>query len=297
MQALRHPVYPVLVLYKIVMRAVSMIQWIFLLLFVSPLFGANFVLFTEPKTGTHLLIPILETLTGKKVYWAKEFVAQTADLDHFLDLENSQECVFSLRKVPWDWKQMEEVWKTTEKESAFLHLHPPYSPILEKYLMEKKCINFFVKRDPRDQIVSLLNHYKYIHLNEKALENISSDDDRLLFLIQNKLRDEIISFKGWLKSPVCSVLDFQKLMGSHGGAATDQDALIELRKIARALSIEVSDCYLLNIYKQHFGKGWNFFRGKVGSWKEYFKEHHKVAAKEEIGDLLIDLGFETDNQW
>ena len=272
----------------------------FALLFLSSsLFAANFVLFTEPKTGTHLLIPILKALTGRDVYWAKEFVSQTEDRDflNFSDLENPQLCVFSTHKAPWDWNRMETVWGTTEKQRAFLHLHPPYSLALEKYLIGKKCINFFVKRDTRDKIVSLLNHYRHIHLNDKALENISSDDERLLFLIQNRLREEIIYFKGWLESPACCVLDFGNLMGSHGGAARDQDALNELRKIAKALSIDVSDRLLLKIYKKHFGKGWNFFQGKVGSWKDYFKEHHKIAAKKEIGDLLIDLGYEKNDQW
>ncbi|HEY2810495.1 MAG TPA: sulfotransferase domain-containing protein [Rhabdochlamydiaceae bacterium] len=274
---------------------------LFLLFYFSffPLFGTNFVLFTEPKTGTHLLIPLLETLTGKKVYWAKEFASEVEHRDflNISDFENPQFCVFSAYKAPWDWNTMEEVWRTTEKQRAFLHLHAPYSLTLEKYLIRNKCINFFVKRDPRDQIVSLLNHYKHIHLDDKALENISSDDEKLLFLIQNRLREEIIYFKGWLESPACCVLDFRNLMGSHGGAATDQDALKELRKIANALSIQVSDHYLLKIYKQHFGKGWNFFQGKVGSWKDYFKEHHKAAAKNEIGDLLIELGHEKNTEW
>lgn len=272
--------------------------FVFALLF-FPSLGANFVLFTEPKTGTHLLIPILETLTGKKVYWAKEFALQTEDVDLFniLDLENPESFIFSIRKKSWHRHIMEQVWETTEKQGAFLHLHPPYSQTMENYLAEKKHINFFIKRDPRDQAVSLLNHYKYIHLNDKALEDILSDDERLLFLIQNRLREKITSFKGWLKSPSCCVLEFHKLMGSHGGAATDQEALVELRKIAKALSINISDNDLFAIYKKHFGHGWNFFQGKVGSWKTYFKEHHKSAAKKEIGDLLIELGYENDDQW
>jgi hypothetical protein len=270
----------------------------FLLLF-SPLLGANFVLFTEPKTGTHLLIPILETLTGKKVYWPKEFLTLTEN-SNFHDmskLDNPNFFFFSQQKAPWNWATMEAVWISTEKQRAFLHLHAPYSSTMENYLAKKKCINFFVRRDPRDQVISLLNHYKYIHLEDKSLKNISSDDERLLFIIKNKLRKEIICFKGWQQSPLCCVLDFHKLMGAHGGAATDQDALNELKKIAKALSMNVSDKRLFKIYKEHFGKGWNFFRGKVGSWKDYFNEEHKAAVKKEIGDLLIELGYEKDDQW
>src|SRR5581483_9665851 len=98
-------------------------------------------------------------------------------------------------------------------------------------------------------------------------------------------------------SPTACVLDFAKLMGAHGGAATDSDALGEMRKIASALHLDISDATLQAAYVASFGHGWSFFRGKVGTWKEVFKEEHKIAVKEEIGDLLIELGYEKDLHW
>jgi hypothetical protein len=264
------------------------------------LLSVEFVLFTQPKTGTHLLIPILETLTGKKVYWAEDVINQTEDREfsaNIADLKNPESFVFSTGKVPWDLNKMEEIWKKTKKNNTFLHLHPPYSKSLENFLKRKNCINFFIKRDPRDQVVSLLNHFKYIQLDHKDFKKTVSDDEMLLNCIQNRFREKIIYFNDWLQSPLCCILEFHKLMGSHGGAATDQDALGELKKITKALAIDISDDHLLKIYKEHFGKGWSFYQGKVGSWKRYFKEHHKLAIKKEIGDLLIELGHETDDEW
>jgi hypothetical protein len=86
-------------------------------------------------------------------------------------------------------------------------------------------------------------------------------------------------------------------MGAHGKAATDADALEEMRKIATTLKMDLSDAYLERLYKKHLGKGWSFFKGKVGSWRDYFKEEHKAAVKEEVGDLLIELGYEKDYNW
>ena len=168
---------------------------------------------------------------------------------------------------------------------------------MEKYLLEKKCVNFFIKRDPRDRIVSLLNHYRNIHLSDLRLESVDSDPERLLLMIRKDLRKFTLHFMGWLTSPASVVLDFSKLMGAHGGFATDRDALGEMRKIARALDIAITDAALGKIYRDSFGHGWNFFRGKVNSWKDYFNEEHKRAAKEEIGDLLIELGYEKDLNW
>jgi hypothetical protein len=86
-------------------------------------------------------------------------------------------------------------------------------------------------------------------------------------------------------------------MGAHGGAAAHEDAMKEMRKIAAALQLEITDSELERIYLKSFGHGWSFFKGKVGAWKEYFQEIHKIAIKEEIGDLLIQLGYEEDLTW
>jgi hypothetical protein len=40
-----------------------------------------------------------------------------------------------------------------------------------------------------------------------------------------------------------------------------------------------------------------FRSGKTGEWKKYFTDEHKKIFKEVAGDLLIKLGFETDQNW
>ncbi len=55
--------------------------------------------------------------------------------------------------------------------------------------------------------------------------------------------------------------------------------------------------YLYAVYKKNFGVGAIFFSGKIGSWKEYFSEQHKQAAKEAIGSLLIRLKYERGYDW
>ena len=238
--------------------------------------SVEFVLFTQPKTGTHLLIPILSELTSKKISYSPRN---------------------DLIPTPWNSEIFSRTLERTRISRAFLHTHPYYSHELESCLAENKHVNFFVKRDPRDIIVSLLNHYKYINFNDKFVEQITTDDERLLYMISYMLRNLTLGYMGWLNSPVCCVLDFNMLMGSHGGAATDADALIELRKIAYALRLDLPDSYLVNVYKKHFGSGYSFFKGKTSSWKNYFNSEHVAATKEVIGDLLVELGYEKDLNW
>jgi hypothetical protein len=273
--------------------------FIAILFFIRHLPSVEFTLFTEPKTGTHLLIPILTELTGKPVYWAKEYTKNGEEIEesYIEAFQNPNYLFFSLTPKPWNKSTMDEVWEANSKKGTFLHLHAPYTVAMESYLRTKNCINFFIKRDPRDQIISLLNHYKYIHCNDKEAGLIASDDERLLYMIRKDLRLHTLHYMGWISSPVCCVLDFSKLMGSHGGVAGDFDALKEMRKIAQALKLPLPNRELKEVYQKHFGKGWNFFKGKVGVWQEYCSQEHKVAMKQEIGDLLIELGYEKNLDW
>lgn len=272
-----------------------------LIFFLHPILlqAVEFVLFTQPKTATHLLIPILEELTKKKCYWAPEYTENIKSSDEtFEELsQNLENFLFNIRQRPWTKEIMDIVWQINQKQKTFLHLHAPYSSSMENYLIEKQCINFFVKRDPRDQIVSLLNHYKYIHFNDNDIKLATSDDEKLLLMIRKESRIQTIHYMNWLNSSVCCVLDFEKLMGVNGGKALQSEAIEEMKKIAAALQLEPSDLKLEKVYKKCYGHGWSFFKGKVGVWKDYFKEIHKEAIKEEIGDLLIQLGYEKDLDW
>ncbi|MFI0435576.1 MAG: sulfotransferase domain-containing protein [Parachlamydiaceae bacterium] len=271
---------------------------LFLIVSFSSVESIDFVLFTEPKTGTHFLIPILEELTKKKVYWAPEF-QKNETLSEYVEIasEDPNFFIFSLNQLAWNKKTMDQVWDIAINSRRFLHLHAPYSIPMENYMIEKKCINFFIKRDPRDQIVSLLNHYKYIHFNDKEVELIPTDDERLLYMIKNQLRINTINFRKWLTSSMCCVLNFEKLIGFQETKVPQADAMEEMRKMTAALQLETSDEHLIRIYEKHFGRGWSFFKGKSGVWRDYFNEEHKRAVKEEIGDLLIEWGYEENLDW
>lgn len=270
-----------------------------LLLMPFGLRSTEFVLFTQPKTATHFLIPILTDLTGKSVYWAPEYAKTSPPLQHNEGqfFQSPQFFIFSIDRMPWSKQTMDLVWQTNKGKGSFLHLHAPFSQTMENYLANEGYINFFVKRDPRDQIVSLLNHYKHINYNDKEVELLPSDDEKLLYLIKKYSKAHTTHYMGWLSSPVCCVLEFEKLMGSHGGTATDADALLQMRAIASALRLDLSDEYLSTVYRKSFGTGWSFFSGTVGSWKRYFNDEHKALVKQEIGDLLIQLDYEKNYEW
>ncbi len=254
--------------------------------------AVDFVLYTQPKTGTHLLTPILAELTGKSPYCPRTFMKKHAkgqrDNPYTLVFEEGCHCPDHIAN---------KIWEINAERGSFLHFHTPYTSRMEQFLEQNQTIAFFVKRDPRDQIVSLLNHFKKFGFLDINVEQLPSDEERLLYMIRNRMKPLILAYKGWLTSPVCVVLEFNKLMGSHGGNANDGDAIIELRKITQALKLNVSDDRLIEVYDMYFGTSNAFYSGKVGSWRDYFTPAHKKAAKEEVGMLLIELGFEDDLNW
>ncbi len=230
-----------------------------------PLQAVDFVLFTEPKTGTHLLFPILTELTGKTVYWPRQYVANSLRTQRGVARHkaNTFDLLVSTEPLYWKREVMDFIWDTAQTSTTYLHMHPPYSSAMENYLRSKKTISFFVERDPRDRIVSLLNHNKNIQLLDPNIMQFDTDQKKLLYMAKGKIRKQMLSFLGWRKSPLCCVLDFNKLMGAHGGTCTNQDALGEMRKIAAALEIEPSNEYLMEVYCKCFGHGRAFFKGKV----------------------------------
>jgi hypothetical protein len=42
-----------------------------------------------------------------------------------------------------------------------------------------------------------------------------------------------------------------------------------------------------------FGVGRTFRKGQIGGWREEFSAEHEVAVKEDLGSLLVELGYEA----
>jgi hypothetical protein len=40
-----------------------------------------------------------------------------------------------------------------------------------------------------------------------------------------------------------------------------------------------------------------FRSGKTGEWKKHFTDEHKRIFKDAAGDLLVQLGYEKNNDW
>ncbi len=170
-----------------------------------------------------------------------------------------------------------------------------------------RFVPYFIYRDPRDVVVS---HVFYVtelapdHVHHRYYtESLQTFDERLRVSILG-LPDAAVEFPdiaarfapyvGWLSRPEVLCLQFE--------------AFIQQRRSALA---QVADHFLqrvpLDVPRERLidaleaaiqpRKSPTFRSGKTGEWRRYFTEGHKRLFKEVAGDLLIQLGYEKDNDW
>lgn len=272
------------------------------------------VLFTMPKTGTHLLRPFLEHLTNRKSvsYWSQEIHCPKCYLydknmtDLFLLLPNVVQAYWLHQPIPSP--SFISVLDDLQYTGDFLVTHAPFSSEMEAILKERNGVVFFLIRDPRDWIISVIKHPPFSGVDiyggpigDKDFLSLNMDD-KIHSVIAGSPRyysafEVFDKFLPWMNSPICCTLRFEALLGPRGGSYSEKEQMLELRKIAQALHLEVSDKALLEAFNASFGKGVIFSKGKAGSWKEHFNEEHKDHFKEALGDILIELGYEKDYNW
>lgn len=183
-------------------------------------------------------------------------------------------------------------------------------------------INFFIIRDPRDQLISLIYHvliridwYKDDPKMKQELhslwdyENLSFSDKIYKLINEGASYYNIYSspgikginefyktYLGWKTQKDICFIKFENLVGPNGGGNLAAQ-LSEIKKISKHLNIAITDLEVSQIAKKLFGDAHTFRKGKIGSWKEHFTSEHKKAFKKNAGNLLIELDYEKDLKW
>ena len=274
----------------------------------------DFVLFTMPKTGTHLLRPVLEYLTDQNSvsYWSKEVKCSKGYL-YNKKMMNSLLLLPGVIQPYWLHQPIHKncfisILNDLQNQGDFLVTHAPYSVEMENILKERNSLVFFLIRDPRDWVISVIRHppISGVDIFGEPIGDhhfVSLSLDQKIDYILNgtslyySALETLNKFLPWTKSSICCPLRFEALLGPRGGSFTEKEQLVEFRKIANALHLDISDELLLTAFEESFGTGNIFSKGKASTWKEYFKEEHKTKFKELLGDVLIELGYEKDYNW
>src|SRR6266540_3704893 len=251
-----------------------------------PIFGNS-----KPKSGSHLLLQILNGFTQIMPYKYVE-----ADPIRTIGKKGrrrtEEEILNELKSIPRGvigWGYVE----ATPENVAFL--------------CKPDRVNYFIYRDPRDMLVSQVffatdmqeehgmhEFYSALpDLGERLKIAITGIDRDGLYMVSVKQRYEGV-FQ-WLEQKNLMCIRFEDLI--HNQDSTLNSMLDEVEKTgykiptprAKALSVLVE---AIQPKKSH-----TFRSGKTGEWKQYFTNEHKKLFNDVAGDLLINLGYEKNNDW
>lgn len=244
-----------------------------------------------PKSGSHLIIQILQGLTRLGPFVNPGFppVNRSEDNRKLSD----QAVLANLRRM-----------RPGDIGYGYISAREPFISALT----QPGRATVFVFRDPRDMIISHIFYATDIHkghwMHRYYTEALHSMEERINAAIcgvnepgseLTPLRARYEGYLGWLNQPEVLCLRFEDLILNREAALGLLLDYLEKRgfkpKMERPLAIQV----LANAVAPH--KSGTFRKGKPGNWREHFTEANKALFKEKAGDLLIRLGYEKDHNW
>jgi hypothetical protein len=252
------------------------------------LFGNSF-----PKSGTHLLTQVLAGFSrfGPVVNSGLPAVTMYSGIT---GVERPLETILG------------EINRLRSGDVGYGHLHA--LPKIEQALCRDGVAPYFIFRDPRDVAVSHvfyitekepdhIHHHYYAHV-------LSSFDERLKVSIEGRpeldfpfpnISARFEPFMPWLDKPEVLSFRFEEFITRKGetiGKVLDHAVVRGFRYHGeREKAIELLSS---SIDPQ---RSPTFRSGKVGGWKDYFTVEHKRLFKQVAGDLLVELGYESDLDW
>ena len=186
---------------------------------------------------------------------------------------------------------------------AYLHCVPPYTELLTAPGMAA----IFIYRDPRDVVVSEIKYAADIQTNHDLhhyfSQELTTDEERLNFVIRGShlpelpytgVRARFHKYIGWLEQPILSVR-FEDLVLKR---VTAFEAILDyLAGYGFTPQVSRQEAVQVLIDSITPKKSGTFRKGQPGGWKDVFTEENKALFKEQAGDILIQLGYEKDNNW
>ncbi len=247
------------------------------------------------KSGTHLLISLIEKMTHKKL----AFIAA----DAYASITRNEQDVINV--TPRDFKCLSSLPKI-----RFWATHCPYVKSYANTLSHADYRILYLYRDPRDVVVSLALFIRdkdkqvwpgaqQISLNEVITRLITggpSMHQTAHHISAQGIRKVYEAYRPWMSLPNVLIIRFEDLIGPQGGG--DGYAQINtIMAIAKHIDHPLEEYEAAYLGGAIFGCTEIFNKGQIGSWKEYFTQAHKQLFKKHAGQLLIDLGYEQDLKW
>jgi sulfotransferase 6B1 len=248
-----------------------------------------FLMSSVPKSGTFFLHQILTGIPGL----SSDHVAQKRFFSELYPFEFYRDDHMKRLKLL--------------KENEFGVGHVNYSKEYSALLADLGFKHIFIYRDPRDVLVSLA-----YFIRDKWIEHPLHEDFNHLYLTS---RDRILAlltpiegkwlgfykffqpYYDWLGDKSTFHISYESLTGSEEEKRRVLGSLAEYLFHPQELPIPKEE--LVNRMLQNIRptEARTFRKGTRGEWRNEFDEEIKAKFKSHAGHMLINLGYEKDDNW
>jgi hypothetical protein len=244
-----------------------------------------------PKSGTHLLMQIVEGLPERVNYGA--FLGSEISSFRFRERSADNTCRFIRGFVPGE----------------VVRGHLFFDPRFEAELATRRAVHYFIYRDPRDVVVSeahylremnrwhrLAPHFRRLKSIEEAIMlSITGFDPPLPGIDYPHIAARFARYHGWLDCDACLAVRFEDLRTERQPALIGEMAQFFARRCGREWDVDA--CAQSMATSIAPAKSHTFRSGKKSGWQREFTAEHRRRFDELAGDLLIQLGYESNHDW
>jgi hypothetical protein len=132
-------------------------------------------------------------------------------------------------------------------------------------------------------------------LEEAVTLAIRGLDDRAPTLGYGNVAGRFACYEGWLHDPEVCPVKFEELVSHQQRQATLVRMASFFAERTTGVDLEQTTARMLrNISPE---RSHTYRQGKSGGWKETFTARQCELFKSVGGELLIQLGYETDHEW
>jgi hypothetical protein len=244
-----------------------------------------------PKSGTHLVFQIVDGLPNSANYGA--FLASMTSSYRFRERSPDNASRFIGGFGPG--------------EIARGHLF--FDPQNAADLARKNVVHYFVYRDPRAVVVSeahylrdmnrwhrLAPYFRRVSTMEDAIMlSITGFDPPITGLVYPNIAARFQRYQGWLRHDDCLAIRFEDLASVERPAIIRQMAEFYAAHCSAATDIEA--CLASMSAGIAPSKSHTFRSGQKAGWQREFTDEHRRVFDLLTGELLIELGYETNHDW